>query len=215
MCRSRRTVAAVPTSAFWWQWPWNRIRRPLRSEPSRSRRPPSSIASASSSSTSRVAPATAKVAGSSGRSATCSSRRVSRQLGSTPTIGTPRSANGASRADIVAASSPAWSSSPLEMLARPQQASSSTRTRQPAASSSSIAAIGMAGSVHVVNESARNTTSPRVKGPSGGWRAASQRTRWSRWKRGSGRGRGEPERPLGERPGRPPAPRQVGQLRGG
>jgi hypothetical protein len=78
------------------------------------------------------------------------------------------------------------------MLARPQQASSSTRTRQPAASSSSIAAIGMAGSVHVVNESARNTTSPRVNGPSGGWWAASQRTRWARWKRGSGRAAASP-----------------------
>ena len=67
-------------------------------------------------------------AGSPGSSATCSSRSVSRQHGSTPTIGTPRSAHGASRADIASRQPPAWSSSPLEMLARPQQASLSSRT---------------------------------------------------------------------------------------
>ena len=41
----------------------------------------------------------------------------------------------------------AWSSSPLEMLARPQQPALSSRTRWPAASSSSIAARPIAGSV--------------------------------------------------------------------
>ena len=29
MLRSSAAVAAVPASAFWWQWPWNRTRRPL------------------------------------------------------------------------------------------------------------------------------------------------------------------------------------------
>ena len=47
------------------------------------------------------------------------------------------------------------------MLERPQQPALSSRTRQPAASSSSIAARPIAGSVYVVKESARNTTSPR------------------------------------------------------
>ena len=30
--RSSATVAAVPASAFWWQWPWKTIRRPLTGE---------------------------------------------------------------------------------------------------------------------------------------------------------------------------------------
>ena len=47
------------------------------------------------------------------------------------------------------------------MLERPQQPALSSRTFQPAASSSSIAARPIAGSVKVVNESARKTTSPR------------------------------------------------------
>ncbi len=46
------------------------------------------------------------------------------------------------------------------MLERPQQPALSSRTFQPADSSSSIAARPIAGSVKVVNESARKTTSP-------------------------------------------------------
>ena len=33
MRSSRATVAAVPASAFWWQWPWKTIGRPLTAEP--------------------------------------------------------------------------------------------------------------------------------------------------------------------------------------
>ena len=51
------------------------------------------------------------------------------------------------------------------MLERPQQPALSSRTFQPAASSSSIAARPIAGSVKVVNESARKTTSPREPAP--------------------------------------------------
>ena len=36
---SSATVAAVPTSAFWWQWPWKRIVRPASQVSSRSRQP--------------------------------------------------------------------------------------------------------------------------------------------------------------------------------
>ena len=76
---SSATVAAVPASAFWWQWPWKRMRR---GPWSRSFSAPSSIASTSSSSTRRVRPATPR----SPSSATCSSRSVSRHEGSTPVI---------------------------------------------------------------------------------------------------------------------------------
>ena len=77
------------------------------------------------------------------------------------------------------------------MLERPQQPALSSRTFQPAASSSSIAARPIAGSVKVVNESARKTTSPREPA-AGGDRLRSQRTSVSRAKRGSGRRRSMP-----------------------
>ena len=69
----------------------------------------------------RLARRPPRARGSPGCSARCSSRSVSRHDGSQPTIGTPRSAYGASRAVMSAAIPRAWSSRPLEMLARPQQ----------------------------------------------------------------------------------------------
>ena len=77
------------------------------------------------------------------------------------------------------------------MLERPQQPALSSRTFQPAASSSSIAARPIAGSVKVVNESARNTTSPCAP-RAGRARLRSQRSSVSRAKRGSGRRRSMP-----------------------
>ena len=165
MRSSSATVAAVPASAFWWQWPWKTIGRLLTAASGSSASEPSSIASTSSSSTSRVCVRDGLRARVVGQQAGCSSRSVSRHDGSQPTIGTPRSASGASRATIASAIPCAWSSRPLEMLERPQQPALSSRTFQPAASSSSIAARPIAGSVKVVNESARKTTSPLRAAP--------------------------------------------------
>ena len=81
----------------------------------------------------------------------------------------------------------AWSSSPLDRLARPQQPLLSRRTCQPARSSSSTQALPIAGSVNVVNESARKTTSPRGHAPRTGPRCANHRIRVSRSNCGSGR----------------------------
>ena len=80
------------------------------------------------------------------------------------------------------------------MLALPQQPRLSRRTRQPAASSSSIAARPTAGSVNVVNESARNTRSPRAPALADGLRRRCQRISVSRVTRGSGRLRAIPRR---------------------
>jgi hypothetical protein len=77
--------------------------------------------------------------------------------------------------------------SPFERLARPQQPALSSRTRQPAISSSSTAARPIRGSVNVVNESASSTTSPRGAGGGRRGRRASPRISVSRSKRGRGR----------------------------
>ena len=69
----------MPASAFWWQWPWNRIRRGPRSRSAaRRRRSPRRAAPrrAACAPRRRVSPS----------SATCSSRSVSRHDGSTPVI---------------------------------------------------------------------------------------------------------------------------------
>ena len=113
---------------------------------------------------------------------------MSRHDGSQPTIGTPRSAYGASRSVMSSAIPRARSSRPLEIEDRPQQPPLSTRTDQPAASSSSIAARPIAGSVKVVNESASHTSSRPVDRD----RRLSHRSSVSRANRGSGRRRSMP-----------------------
>ena len=105
----------------------------------------------------------------------------------------------------------AWSSSPLDRLARPQQPASSNRTRHPASSSSSIAARPAAGSVKVVKESARKISSPWDAGAAGPGRRRSQRRRSCRWNRGSGRAALIPShRCAARRAGRHPAG-EIGQ----
>jgi hypothetical protein len=79
----------------------------------------------------------------------------------------------------------AWPTSPLDRLARPQQPASSNRTRQPASSSSSIAARPAEGSVKVVKESAKKTSSPWVAVTPGPGRRLDQLRRSCRWNRGS------------------------------
>ena len=91
----------------------------------------------------------------------CSSRSVSRHDGSQPTIGTPRSASGASRSHHRLGHPARLVEQALGDARAPAAAGALEPHRQPAASSSSIAARPIAGSVKVVNESARKTTSPR------------------------------------------------------
>jgi len=187
MLRSSATVAAVPASAFWWQWPWNRIRLPLTRLCPASASLPSAIAVTSSSSGSRVAAATAAARGSDGSSAGYSSRSVSRHEGSAATIGTPRPTSSARRWTIPDAIRLAWSIRPLERLARPQHPASSSRTFHPAARSTVIAARPTDGSVNVVKESARKTRSPAGAGVVGAAWRRNHRDRLSRSNRGSGR----------------------------
>ncbi|MFC7106352.1 hypothetical protein ACFQQB_41675 [Nonomuraea rubra] len=121
---SSARVAAVPVTAFSWQWPCRRIRRPRSASPSTSE--PSSMASDSSSGTSLARAATAATRGSPGSSAAYSSLSVSRQDGSRPTIGASEPDRRATRSSAIAR---ARSSRPLEMLERPQQPSAARRTR--------------------------------------------------------------------------------------
>ena len=112
-----------------------------------------------------------------------SSRKVSRQDGSTPTIGTPRAAASPRRSTRPAAIRRAWPTSPLDRLARPQQPALSNRTRHPASSRSSMAERPTAGSVKVVNESARKISSPWDTHLAGAGRRRNQRRRFCRWNR--------------------------------
>ncbi len=93
----------------------------------------------------RVAPATACARGSPGSSARCSSRSVSRHDGSQPTIGTPRSASGASRAAMSAAIALRLVEQALGDARAPAAAAALEPHAQPAASSSSIAARPIGG----------------------------------------------------------------------
>ena len=154
--------------------------------------------------------------GSPGSSARCSSRSVSRQDGSQPTIGTPRSASGASRSAMSAAMPRAWSSRPLEMLARPQQPPLSSRTRQPGGLEqldrrAADARLGEGG--EGVGEE-HDLAARRRRPPPAPAGARCQRTSVSRAKRGSGRRRSMPGRALEQRAQRRHAAGQVRQRRG-
>src|SRR5262245_30234597 len=91
--RSAATVGAVPTSAFWWQWPCSSAFLPWARNASARPRPRSRTRSSSNR---NVCFATALASSVRTRS-TVSSRRVKRHEGSSPTIGTPRRAYGARR----------------------------------------------------------------------------------------------------------------------
>ena len=158
-----RRSTAVPASAFWWQWPWNRM--PLRA---------GSLAQRQSSAPRAAAP----------RRAACAPRRRGRRAaarapraasaGTTarqPVIGRGRPPAARVSASALARAS---SSRPLEIARAPAAARRSRAARRsPPPSSSSIAARPTPGSVNVVNESARKITGPRPAlaraacGPSG------------------------------------------------
>src|SRR5919106_537196 len=74
-----------------------------------------------------------------------SSRSVSKQEGSRPTIGVPFSAYGASLSTFQAEFSLAWPSMPLEIIGRPQHFLLTNRTRYPDFSKKRVAAIATLG----------------------------------------------------------------------
>ena len=122
---SAATVGAVPTIAFWWQWPW---RSADRAPPLKGSVRPRARSRKRNSSRRKLDRATCR-ASSVRTSSTHSSRRVRRQEGSRPTMATPRATQGARRSMLKRACSRASSSIPLEMRGRPQHFRSTSSTR--------------------------------------------------------------------------------------
>ena len=199
----------MPTSAFWWQWPWEQdaaaAHRRARSQPQ-----PAVV--------DRLGEQLLDQARGAGHrrgrrvlwcSATCSSRQGQQAARLDPDdrhalLGERGQPGRHPRGQLAGLVQQAF-----EMLARPQQPLCSTRDPPAGQLQQLDRCDRIAGSVQVVNESARNTTSPSGNGPAGARRLASQRSRVSRRKRGRGRAAATPEHPLGERPRQPRAPRQV------
>ena len=117
-------VAAVPASAFWWQWPWKRIRRG-RHRAAAARRVDRLDEQLLDQPGGAGHGRRARVAGQQRR---CSSRSVSRQEGSHADDRHAALGPGAARVMRRGHARCASSSSPLEMLARPQQPPLSSRT---------------------------------------------------------------------------------------
>ena len=204
-------MAAVPASAFWWQWPWNRMRRPrgvVRRQdepavgdgleravpPAAAWRPPRPAPSGR-----RAAAPGTRRAGSAGR--TAPPRRSARP-------GRPRRPGGPPCPPPSAGPDRAapWTGWPGRSSPRPRD-----RTRHPASSSSSIAARPTAGSVKVVKESARKISSPWDAGAAGPRPAPQPAAQVMPLEPGQRPGGADPQPALRRPPGGPPPAGEIGQ----